>query len=122
MLQTPYCPRDLIRSEFYIPGTEPMVECDKHTVYGPGSPGYLDTLGRAADTFSRTPAAAPLPPPPPQVRVVPGASPVPRAARPRQDTSHSRTVFDTVTRPRPRAVPARTDTNNLDSLRRPRPR
>jgi penicillin-binding protein 1A len=122
MLQTPYCPRDLIRSEFYIPGTEPMVECDKHTGFGSGSPGYLDTLGRAADTFSRTPGAAPLLPPAPQVRVAPGASPVPRAAPPRQDTSHSRTVFDTVTRPRPRAVPARTDTNNVDSRRRPRPR
>ncbi len=85
MLQTPYCPRDLIRSEFYIPGTEPMVECDKHTGYGSASPSYLDTLGRATDTFSRT-------------------------------------VFDTTTRPRPRATPPKTDTNRVDSLRRPRPR
>ncbi len=52
MLQTPYCPRDLIRTEFYIPGTEPMVECNKH--FGYGSPGYLDTLGRAPDTLSPT--------------------------------------------------------------------
>lgn len=117
MLQTPYCPRDLIRTEFYIPGTEPTQECDKHTGYG--SPGGIDTLGHAPDTFGS--GAAPLPPPP-QVRVAPGASPVPRAAPRRQDTSHSRTVFDTSTRARARAAPIRSDTNRTDSLRRPLPR
>jgi penicillin-binding protein 1A len=116
MLQTPYCPRDLIRTEFYIPGTEPMTECNKHT--GPGTTD-LDTLGRATDTFSRAPGATL--PPAPQVRVAPGASPVPRAAPPRQDTSHSRTVFDTTTRPRPKYIPPR-DTSHGDSLRLPRPR
>ena len=30
MLQTPYCPRDLVGTEFYIPGTEPTRECNKH--------------------------------------------------------------------------------------------
>ena len=30
LLQTPYCPRDVVGSEFYIPGTEPTRECDKH--------------------------------------------------------------------------------------------
>jgi penicillin-binding protein 1A len=117
MLQTPYCPRDLIRTEFYIPGTEPTQECNKHTGYG--SPGDIDTLGRAPDTFGR--GAAPRPPPP-QVRVAPGASPVPRAAPPRQDTSHSRTVFDTSARARARAAPVRSDTNRVESLRRPLPR
>ena len=115
MLQTPYCPRDLIRTEFYIPGTEPMVECDKHT--GFDTPGYIDSLGRATDTFSRVPDATL--PPAPQVRVAPGASPIPRAAPPRQDTSHSRTVFDT-TRARPKYVPPR-DSIQRDSLLRPRP-
>jgi penicillin-binding protein 1A len=44
LLQTPYCPRDLVASEVYIPGTEPTRECDKH----PGYPTYPeDTLGRA---------------------------------------------------------------------------
>ena len=56
MLQTPYCPRDLIRTEFYIPGTEPMQECNKHLGYG--QPDYLDTLGRAPDTLQLRPPAA----------------------------------------------------------------
>jgi penicillin-binding protein 1A len=51
MLQTPYCPRDLIVSEVYIPGTEPTLSCDKHTGYP--SPNFSDTLGMA-----------PVPPPP----------------------------------------------------------
>jgi penicillin-binding protein 1A len=52
-LQTPYCPRELIRTEFYIPGTEPTLECSKH--FAPGSyPGtYVDTFSRAPDTLSR---------------------------------------------------------------------
>ena len=87
MLQTPYCPRDLIRTEFYIPGTEPTLECSKHL-----GPDYLDTLGRAPlppDTFSG---------------VAPGAAPIPRAA-PRGDTTHAPTVFDTTQRLRPRPLP-----------------
>jgi len=101
MLQTPYCPRDLIRTEFYIPGTEPTLECSRHL-----GPDYLDTLGRAPappDTFSQIPGSFP-PPPPPQVRVQPGAAPTPRAA-PRGDTTHRPTVFDTTQRSRPRPPP-----------------
>jgi penicillin-binding protein 1A len=30
LLQTPYCPRESVRSEVYIPGTEPTRECDRH--------------------------------------------------------------------------------------------
>ena len=139
MLQTPYCPRDLIRSEFYIPGTEPMTECNKH--YGYGYPGYIDTLGRAPgaspqipDTIylpAPPPTANPLPPPvaPPQTRVVPGGVPIPRPAPPptRGDTNRSRTIFDTVTRVRPRPVAPpppspRTDTSRRDTLQRPHPR
>ena len=82
-----------------------MTECNKPPGYG--TPDNLDTLGRATDTFSRAPGATL--PPAPQVRVAPGASPVPRAAPPRRDTSHSRTVFDTTTR-------------HGDSLRLPPPR
>ena len=99
LLQSPYCPPENVRTEFFIPGTEPMQECSRPAGYV--TPGSLDTLGRATDTFSRSPTPAP------QVRVAPGASPVPRAAPLRQDTSHPRTVFDTTTRPRPRYVPPR---------------
>ncbi|HVD59675.1 MAG TPA: PBP1A family penicillin-binding protein [Gemmatimonadaceae bacterium] len=108
MLQTPYCPRDLIRTEFYIPGTEPTLECDKHL--GPGNypGGYLDTLGRAPapDTIYRV---RPSPPPPPLPSNI--------------DTARQPTVFDTSarTRPRPaRVIPPR-DTVKRDSIiRRPR--
>src|SRR5215210_4371856 len=34
LLQTPYCPRGLVSSEFYISGTEPTRDCDKHLGYG----------------------------------------------------------------------------------------
>jgi penicillin-binding protein 1A len=45
LLQTPYCPRDLISSEVFIPGTEPTRECDKHLGYS--SPNLGDTIGIA---------------------------------------------------------------------------
>ncbi len=90
LLQTPYCPRDVVGTEVYIPGTEPTHECDKHLGYQPG----YDTLGIA-------PPPASYPPPPvynpsqsnPQPRVIPGASPVPRRAVP--DTARSRIRLDT---------------------------
>jgi penicillin-binding protein 1A len=107
MLQTPYCPRDLIRTEFYIPGTEPTLECDKHLGPGAYPGGYLDTLGRAPvpDTIYRIRPSPPPPPLPPTI-----------------DTARQPTVFDTTTRTRPR--PARPtpprDTIKRDSLiRRP---
>jgi penicillin-binding protein 1A len=126
-LQTPYCPRDLIRTEFYIPGTEPTIECQKHVAGG--YPSYLDTLGRAPlpppDTFSRIPP--PLPPPT-DTRVNQGASPVPRRA-PRGDTTHSPTVFDTTqrnrarpSRPPPPPPPPKSDTDRVENLRIPRAR
>ncbi|HUQ20301.1 MAG TPA: PBP1A family penicillin-binding protein [Gemmatimonadaceae bacterium] len=102
MLQTPYCPRDLIRTEFYIPGTEPTLECDKHLGAG-YYPGGVDTsLGRAPapDTIYRT---RPSPPPPLPPTIDSGLSP---------------TVFDTSarTRPRPaRPLPQR-DTIRRDTL------
>jgi penicillin-binding protein 1A len=33
LLQTPYCPRDMVGPEVYIPGTEPTRECDRHLGY-----------------------------------------------------------------------------------------
>ncbi len=101
MLQTPYCPRELIGVEFFIPGTEPTRECDKHysgSTYG--TPDYTNPLP-PVDTFLR--------PPPPvtrnsptqnQTRVIPGAVPVPSRARdsarfrpnPRPDTTRSQSA------------------------------
>lgn len=131
MLQTPYCPRDLIRSEFYVPGTEPMLECNKHV--GPGAGDYIDTLGRATDSFTRVPQVdpsrqpPPAPPPPAPfapgpIRVSPRAAPIPRAAPAGADTSPSRTIFDSLPHPRARTAPPKTDTIRRDSLLRQRPR
>ncbi|MDO8501230.1 MAG: PBP1A family penicillin-binding protein [Gemmatimonadaceae bacterium] len=91
LLQTPYCPRDLIRTEFYVPGTEPTRECDKHLGYT--TPGY-DTLGIGGPP----PSYVPPPPVTGGSRVIPGAAPVPRKALPgdslrgrfRLDTARSR--------------------------------
>ncbi len=43
LLQTPYCPRESVRSDFFIPGTEPTMSCDRHMGYPGVSP--VDTLG-----------------------------------------------------------------------------
>jgi hypothetical protein len=86
LLQTPYCPRNLVTTEFYISGTEPTRDCDKHGPYA--NPGLTPV-----DTFSTIPGS---PPPsnayPQQVRpttptIQPGYAPVPSRRVP--------TVFDT---------------------------
>lgn len=64
LLQTPYCPRNLVGTEVYIPGTEPTRECDRHLGFG------YDTLGIGAP---------PVYNPPPGTRVIPGAAPPPRS-------------------------------------------
>jgi len=110
LLPTPYCPRDQIRTEFFVPGTEPTRECDLHLGYGP--PNFGDTLGLGPEP------PAYVPPPSPVTggtRVVPGAAPTPRRALPPADTTRGRTTFDT-TRLRPGAG------SNADSLSAPRAR
>ncbi len=105
LLQTPYCPRSLVTSEFYISGTEPTRDCDKHLAYG--TPGYAPI-----DTFSAIPPSTggvqqPTRVTPPTIQ--PGYEPVPPRRTP--------TVFDTTRRPPPTLLPAR-DSIRRDSLRR----
>ena len=62
MLATPYCPREDVGSEFFIPGTDPIQQCDVHM------PGYLpDTVGTGAlyppGTYPPPTAGAPYPVP-----------------------------------------------------------
>jgi len=92
LLQTPYCPRDLVTSEFYISGTEPTRDCDKHLAYT--TPDYT------SDTFGLppvTPPASGLEPPtrvtPPPIQ--PGYEGVPAPPR------RAPTVFDTTRRAPP---------------------
>jgi len=113
LLQTPYCPRELVTSEFYISGTEPTRDCDKHLAYG--SPGFvpIDTFGISPITPPAGGAQAPVRVTPPAIQ--PGYEPVPTPRRP--------TVFDTTRRnlaATPIPPPVRRDTIRRDSVRRPR--
>ena len=107
LLQTPYCPRSLVTSEFYISGTEPTRDCDKHLAYG--TPGYAPI-----DTFSTIPPSPggvqqPIRVTPPTIQ--PGYEPVPSRNQPRTPT-----VFDTTRRQSPTVSPDQI--RRLDSLRR----
>ncbi len=72
LLATPYCPRNLVYTEVYIPGTEPTRPCDVHT--GPADSLLTDTTGRVTSPF---------------------ALPRDSASRPRRDTSRVRPPADT---------------------------
>ena len=48
LLKTPACPRDVVGSEFYIPGTEPTRECDKHLGF------QYDSLGLGVPPMTGT--------------------------------------------------------------------
>ncbi|MEJ7809869.1 MAG: PBP1A family penicillin-binding protein [Gemmatimonadaceae bacterium] len=56
MLRNPFCPTEVVVYEFFIPGTEPVQECDVHSPFNLGTP--TDTASAAARTV---PGAAPLP-------------------------------------------------------------
>ncbi|MFI5229089.1 MAG: penicillin-binding transpeptidase domain-containing protein, partial [Gemmatimonadales bacterium] len=134
MLATPYCPRQLVGSEFYIPGTDPVQPC---TVHGGGL--YPDTTGLSG-TYSPPPTypASPYPIGGPPVTdttrrpagtypgsVYPGTTPgVPGAAPRRAPRDTSRRVPDSAifALPRRDTVPlrARDSLTARDSLR-PRP-
>jgi len=106
MLATPYCPPAVVVSEYYIPGTDPLLPCDVHT-------GALmpDTSGVGA-LYPRTDSLGrPIPTPgtPPGVLPPNGIRPVP--TRPGADTSRryrDSTIF---------SLPSRDSTRRPDSLR-----
>jgi penicillin-binding protein 1A len=129
LLATQYCPRDLVTSEFYISGTEPTRDCDKHGPYA--NPGLTP-----ADTLSTIPITQPPPggvrapitvtPPP----IQPGYEPVPSRGQQqrlptvfdttrRRDTTRRPTVFDTTRRSVPRRDTTRPRTDTIPSPARP---
>jgi penicillin-binding protein 1A len=82
LLQNPFCPREVVATEFYINGTEPIRECDMHSPFNILSPS--DSNGVSATT----------PVPGDQtVRVAPGGAPIPQASRPPRDTSRNPNPF-----------------------------
>jgi penicillin-binding protein 1A len=74
LLATPYCPRDVVYAEYFIPGTEPLRPCDVHTVYTLPP----DTLGLYPPATVPTPDSTTVGPPVPGGRVFPGSTPAPR--------------------------------------------
>jgi penicillin-binding protein 1A len=127
MLVGPYCPRDVIGNEFFIPGTDPILQCDKHTGYL-----YPDSLGMGTGYYPSGSSLYPPPPTPGQTRpgydstrtgppgttvVVPGAAGA--LPRPPRDTSR-RPAGSSIFALPPRRPPV--DTSRPDSIRRrPRP-
>ena len=123
-LSTPYCPANVVASEYFIPGTDPMYPCTQHTQFNL----FPDTLGTyppgttypypntPVDTSYRTRSNMPMPVPRPRDSLPRNLDSAVWTA-PRPDTV-GRTVFrrDTLRPIRPDTV-ARPDT----FLRRPRP-
>ena len=132
LLATQYCTRNLVTTEFYISGTEPTRDCDKHGPYA--NPGSAYSV---PDTFSTglppSPSGGGQPinvtPPP----IQPGYEPVPSRGQQQQqrriptvfDTSTRRdslvrrpTTFDTSIRRAPRRDTVRRDSVRRDTVRR----
>jgi penicillin-binding protein 1A len=117
LLQTPYCPRNLVTSEFYISGTEPTRDCDKHGPYANQGLGPVDTspmipIGVPTPGDARRPTTVTAP------TIQPGYEPVPpsrRAPTVFDTTTRRPTVFDTTRRPPPRRDTTRPRTDTIPS-------
>ena len=102
LLQTQYCPRNLVTSEFYISGTEPTRDCDKHGPYA--NPGLTP-----ADTLSTIPIMPSSPRNQTPITVSPPIQPGYEGVPPRR----APTVFDTT-----RANTLRRDSVRANIIRR----
>jgi penicillin-binding protein 1A len=112
LLQTPYCPRNLVTTEFYISGTEPTRDCDKHGQYANPQITPVDTFSTIP--LTPTPSNSGAPPP---IKVTPpplqsGYQPVPSRNQPRTPT-----VFDTTRASLLRRDSVRANINRRDSAR-----
>jgi len=110
LLQTPYCPRNLVTTEFYISGTEPTRDCDKHGQYA--NPGFtpIDTFSTIPITPSSPRNQTPITVTPPTIQ--PGYEGVPPRNQPRAPT-----VFDTTRSGGIRRDSIRNNINRRDSTR-----
>src|SRR3954468_6319151 len=105
LLQTSYCPRSLVTSEFFISGTEPTRDCDKHGPYANPGGAY------PVDTF--TPY---MPPPTPSTTNRPPINVTPPAPEPGYQPVPSRGQQQPQ-----RRIPTVLDTSRRDTVRRPPP-
>jgi len=116
LLATPYCPRNLVTSEFYISGTEPTRDCDKHGPYANPYPAIdtgpipLTPPTPMPTTPSTGGQGSPITVSPPPLQ--PGYQPVPSGGQRRIPT-----VFDTTRRPTPRRDTGRVLTAPRDTGR-----
>jgi penicillin-binding protein 1A len=81
LLRNPFCPTEVVITEFYIPGTEPLRECDVHTPFGM----MVDSLGNPISVPAESGAAG--------MRVTPGGMGIirpsgPPRPPPQRDTSN----------------------------------
>jgi hypothetical protein len=114
MLATPYCPRTLVGPEFFIAGTEPILNCNVHT-----GALYPDTSGAAnpGAVSPIAPGAAGSPQPPPRGAPQPLPQPRDTSRRFRDSGIFALPPRDSTTmRVRPRGDSLRPDST------RPRPR
>jgi len=120
MLATPYCPPSVVVTEYFIPGTDPLMPCDVHTgSLMPDTSGVgalyprTDSLGRPIPTPGTPPGVVP---PPGGVRPLPGRPGADTSRRYRDSTIFSLPSRDSIRR----ADSLRTDSlkAKLDSLRR----
>src|SRR5881392_2370549 len=87
LLATQYCPRNLVTSEFFISGTEPTRDCDKHGPYAnPGGAYPVDTFTPympppTPSTTNRPPINVTPPAPEPGYQPVPSRGPQPPQRR-----------------------------------------
>jgi penicillin-binding protein 1A len=85
LLRNPFCPDETVYTEYFIPGTEPIRECDLHSPFMLP----LDSLGYGSDSSGTgvrvTPGYVPVPQPSRQQPVQP--RPVPPRPAPRDTTN-----------------------------------
>ena len=78
LLKNPFCPAEVVYTEYFVPGTEPVRECDLH------SPFDLPTDSAAAANggiIATSPGAPGSPGTSGTMRVTPGGVPIPQASR-----------------------------------------
>ena len=73
LLKNPFCPADVVYTEYYIPGTEPVRECDVHSPFDIQADSTGVMAGSSPEGAPTTPGG---------VRVTPGGAPIPQASRP----------------------------------------
>jgi penicillin-binding protein 1A len=75
LLKNPFCPPDVVYTEYYIPGTEPVRECDLHTPFDISPDSASGVFGAPGTTGGGTTTTGPG-----TMRVTPGGAPVPQAS------------------------------------------